>query len=348
MVKPFEVYTWKAKDSINMFRTKELWQILKDAGVGFGRHKVLKLSASLAYYTIFSLGPMMLIIIFFSNLFWSRQAIEGTIYRRISGVVGNAAALQIQEMIKNASVNGNNFLAVIGFVMLLIAATTVFTEMQDSLNLIWNLRVKAGSGWLQMLKNRLLSFSIVAGLGFLLLVSLIINTFLEGFMSRLQEMFPHIAIVVIYIVNLLLTLLVVAILFAIIFKVLPDAFIQWKDVAAGAVFTAVLFMIGKFCITFYINNSNIGSTYGSAGSLVILLLWIYYSATILYFGAELTKAYALKYGDEIKPNEYAVTIQVIKIESSERSVQQNEKNAAATEEEVKKVKEDTRKRTENV
>jgi membrane protein len=207
--------------------------------------------------------------------------------------------------------------------------------------------VKEGSGWLQMLKNRLLSFSIVAGLGFLLLVSLIVNALLEGFMSKLQEMFPHAAIVVVYIVNLLLTLLVVAILFAIIFKVLPDAVIQWKDVTAGALFTAVLFMIGKFCITFYINNSNMGSTYGSAGSLVILLLWIYYSATILYFGAEFTKAYALKYGDEIKPNEYAVTIQIVKVESRESSVQQNEKNAEATEKEVKRVKEDSRKRTEN-
>ncbi len=290
---------------------------------------------------------MMLVIIFFSNLFWGREAIEGTIYSQISGVVGNTAALQIQEIIKNASISGNNFAAVIGFVTLLIAATTVFTEMQDSLNMIWNLRVKEGSGWLQMLKNRLLPFSIVAGLGFLLLGSLIINALLEGFMSKLQEMFPDAAIVVVYIVNLLLTLLVVAFLFAIIFKVLPDAVIQWKDVAAGALFTAVLFMIGKFCITFYINNSNMGSTYGSAGSLVILMLWIYYSSTILYFGAEFTKAYAVKYGAEIKPDEYAVTIQVVQVESSESSVQQNEKNSKKTEKEVKRVKEDIKKRTEN-
>lgn len=332
---------------MSRFRIKGLWQILKDAGAGFRRHKVLKLSASLAYYTTFSLGPMMLVIIFLADLFWGREAIEGTIYRQIRGVVGNAAALQIQEIIKNASISGNDFTAVIGFVMLLVAATTVFSEMQDSINMIWNLRVKKGSGWLQMLKNRLLSFSIVAGLGFLLLASLIINALLEGFMSKLQEMFPHIAIVVVYVVNLLLTLLVVAFLFAIIYKVLPDAVIQWKDVAAGALFTAVLFMIGKFGITFYINNSNMGSTYGSAGSLVILLLWVYYSAIILYFGAEFTKAYALKYGAEIKPDEYAVTVQVVKVESNENSVQQNEKNAGTTEKEIKRVKEDIKKRPEN-
>jgi len=141
-------------------------------------------------------------------------------------------------------------------------------------------------------------------------------------------LFPEMAISIIYVVNLLITLLVVAFLFAFIYKVLPDAVLQWKDVTAGAFFASLLFMVGKFCITFYINNSNIASTYGSAGSILILLLWIYYSANILYFGAEFTKAYALKFGAEIKPKEHAVTIQVVIIESNERSVQQNEKNTA--------------------
>jgi membrane protein len=185
-----------------------------------------------------------------------------------------------------------------------------------------------------MLKNRLLSFSVTASLGFLLLVSLLINTLLEGFMSKLQQMFPHSAIVVIYVVNLLITLIVVAFLFAIIFKVLPDAIISWKDVVAGSLFTAVLFMIGKFCITIYLNNSKLGSSYGSAGSLVVLLLWVYYSSVILYFGAEFTKAYAIKYGSEIKPKDYAVTIQTVQVESGERSVQQNEENTKNREKEM--------------
>jgi membrane protein len=217
---------------------------------------------------------------------------------------------------------------------LILAATTVFTEMQGSINMIWNLRVKPGSGWMRMLKNRLLSFSITASLGFLLLVSLLINTLLDGFMNKLQQMFPQSAIVVIYAANLLITLIVVAFLFAIIFKVLPDAIISWKDVVAGSLFSAVLFMIGKFCITFYLNNSNIGNSYGSAGSLVVLLLWVYYSSVILYFGAEFTKAYALKYGSVIKPKDYAVTIQTVQVESGERSVQQNEENTKNTEKEM--------------
>jgi membrane protein len=144
-------------------------------------------------------------------------------------------------------------------------------------------------------------------------------------MSRLQELFPQMAIIIIYFANMLITILVVAFLFAFIYKVLPDAILRWKDVAAGALFASILFMAGKFGISYYINHSNIASTYGSAGSLVILLLWIYYSANILYFGAEFTKAYALKFGAEIKPKDYAVTIQVVIIESNERSVQQNEK-----------------------
>lgn len=308
-----------------MTRIKALWQILKEAGSSFLQHKVLKYSASLSFYTIFAIGPMMLVIIYVSSLFWGRQAIEGTIHDQISGFIGHAAAIQIQELIKNASVSHNNYMAVVGILTLLFAATTVFTQIQDTLNTIWNLKVKKGKGWEIMIKRRLLSFSIVAGLGFLLLLSLLFNGLMEGFMSRLQDLFPEMAIIIIYVVNLLITLLTVAFLFAFIYKVLPDAVLQWKDVSPGAMFASLLFMVGKFCITFYINNSNIVSTYGSAGSLVILLLWIYYSASILYFGAEFTKAYALKFGAEIKPKEYAVTIQVVVIESNESSVQQNEK-----------------------
>lgn len=254
------------------FNLKGFWQILKDAAAGFSKHHVLKLSASLAFYTIFGIGPMMLVIIFFANLFWRREAINGTIYHQLGGLLGKQAALQIQEIIKNASVSGNNLAAVFGLLLLIVAATSVFSEMQSSLNLIWNLKVKKGSGWLLMLKNRLLSFSITASLSFLLLVSLSIRSLLDGLMGKLQENFPDIGFALIYTTNLILTLIVVAVLFAIIYRVLPDAIISWKDVTAGSIFTAMLFMIGKFCITLYIVHSNMDSSYGSAGSLVILLL----------------------------------------------------------------------------
>jgi membrane protein len=312
---------------------------IKRAGGGFMKDKVPKLSASLAYYTIFSLGPMLIVIIYLTNLIWKKEAIEGRIYGEIRELVGDSAALQIQEIIKNASISDSNTLAaIIGFVTLIIAATTVFAEIQDSINTIWRLKVKTEKGWLIMLKNRLLSFSLVVSLGFLLLVSLVINSLVEGLMDRLQIIFPQITVVLLYIVNLVLTLLITSSLFAIIFKVLPDAIIRWKDVAVGAIFTAILFMIGKFGITFYIGSSDIGSAYGTAGSLVILLLWVYYSSIILYFGAEFTKAYSVKFGSEILPDKYAVIVQTVQVESKKRSVQENERDIERTERELQKAK----------
>lgn len=305
------------------------------------RDKVTKLSASLAYYTIFSLGPMLIVIIYLLDLFWAKEAIEGRIYGQIKELVGDSAALQIQDIIKNAAVSGSNTLAaIIGFVTLIIAATTVFAEIQDSINTIWKLKAKAEKGWLIMLKSRLLSFSLVVGLGFLLLVSLTVNALVEGLMDKLKQIFPQITVVLVYIFNLIITLLITSSLFAIIFKVLPDAVIRWKDVAVGAIFTAMLFMIGKFGITFYIGSSNVSSAYGTAGSLVILLLWIYYSSIILYFGAEFTKSYALTYGHEIRPNEYAVIVQTVQVESRKQTLQENEEDTETTQRELQKAKDE--------
>jgi membrane protein len=270
------------------------WDVLKQAGRGFVKDKAPKLGASLAYYTIFSLGPMMIVILFLADLFWGRQAVEGRIYEQVRGLVGNKAALQIQEVIKNASVDGGSTLTTtVGFVTLLIGATTVFAEIQDSINSIWRLRAKSEKGLIKMFMSRLLSFSLVVSLGFLLLVSLLVNTLVESLMAQLQERFPQTAVVLFYLLNLLLTIGIIWFLFAIIFKVLPDAVIRWTDVAVGALFTTLLFLGGKFAITYYIGRSDIGSTYGTAGSLVVLLLWIYFSAIILYFGAEFTKAFAV-------------------------------------------------------
>jgi len=304
---------------------KGIWEILKESFIGFDNDKVFKLSGSLAYFTIFSIGPMLIIMIFLADLFYGREAVEGTVYGQIKGFVGAEAALQIQQIIKNATLSGKSHLtAIIGFVTLLVGATTVFAEIQDSVNAIWNLKPKPKKGWLKMLLNRLLSFSVVVGLGFILLVSLIVNGLIEGLMNRLQERYPEMAVIIIYILNLLITFVVISFLFAIIFKVLPDAVIKWRDVLVGAMVTAILFMLGKFGISFYIGNSNIGSTYGAAGSIVVLLVWVYYSALILYFGAEFTKAYAACYGSRIMPNKYAVWVKNIEVEQEKKSLKQVE------------------------
>lgn len=319
---------------------KGLGQVLKSAGTGFMKDSVPKLSAALAYYTIFSMGPMLVVVIFLANLFLGQQAAEGTVYAQARDLVGDQAALQIQEIIRNATLSGaSNVAAIIGFTTLFIGATTVFSEIQDSINRIWHLKVKAKRGWLKMLLNRLLSFSLVLGLGFILLVSLFVNTLVEGMMGRLQELFPSRSVQLVYVTNLLVTLFIISLLFAIIFKVLPDAIIRWKDVVIGALVTAILFMIGKFGITFYINRSDVGSAYGAAGSLAVLFVWVYYSSMILYYGAEFTKCYAIKYGSEIRPNEYAVIFQTVQVESKKHSIQENEEVAETTEKELQKVKE---------
>jgi len=304
---------------------KGVGKLLKESFNAFLDHKAVKLGASLAYYTVFAIGPVIIIMIYFAGVFYGEQAVQGTIFSELKDLVGVDAAAQIQQMIANAALSGqSSFAAVVGFVTLFIGATGVFAEIQDSINDIWGLKPKPEKGWLKMIINRLLSFSVVVSLGFVLLVSLIINGLIETLMDKLQTRFPDLTVVVVYIINILITFLVITSLFAIIFKVLPDAVIKWKDVMVGAMVTAVLFMIGKFGITFYISKSAVGTTYGAAGSLVILLLWVYYSSLILYFGAAFTKAYATDYGSHIHPNHYAVWVKHVEIEEGNRSLKAQE------------------------
>lgn len=304
---------------------KEIWNILQLAFAGFWNDRVLKMSGSLAYSTIFSIAPLIILVISLADIFYGRNAIEGTIYGQIRDFVGNDAAVQIQNMIRNASLSGKSQGAIIvGAITLLLGATSVFAEIQDSINIIWGLKPKPKKGWVKMLLNRLWSFSVIGSFGFILLVSLIVNTIIEALMNQLQRLFPEITIVLIYIVNQLVILGITTLLFAVIFKVLPDARIKWRNVLTGAFATAVLFMAGKFIITFYINHSTVSTAYGAAGSLVVILLWVYYSSAILFFGAEFTKAYAAKHGSRIYPNHYAVWVKVVEVEETGTSLQQIE------------------------
>jgi membrane protein len=299
------------------FSFKGLIEVFKNAFSGFSDDKVMKLSGSLAYYTVFSMAPLLIVIISLCGMFLGREAVEGKIYGQLASFVGSDTAVQLQDMIKNASLAGKSKLAaIVGTVTLVLGAT--------SINTIWGLKPKPKRGWLKMVQNRILSFSVIISLGFLLLVSLSISSVIDGFSDRLTNRFPDIAVVVFYIINIIITFSVTTLIFGVIFKVLPDGDIQWKDVLAGAMATAFLFMLGKFAISFYISKSNVGSTYGAAGSLVVLLLWIYYSSLILYFGAELTKAYAVKYGSPIHPNQYAVTTKMVEVETGQQSIQSKE------------------------
>lgn len=299
-----------------MSKVKKALILLKNTGIAFNDDNAFKLSASLSYYTIFALGPLFIIIISLAGLFFGQDAVEGKIYDQIKTLVGNNAALQIQEIIKNAShSHATTIGAVIGIIILFIGATGVFTEMQSSINFIWSVKSKPKKGWLKFLFNRLISFSLVIGLGFVLLVSLVINALLTLLSDKLTHLFPHYTIYLFLVINTIIILLVISGLFSVIYKVLPDATISWKDAIIGSSFTAILFLGGKFLIGYYLGKSNLDLTYGAAASIIVILAWVYYSSLILYFGAEFTKVYALQAGEGIKPKDTAVFI--IKKEAKE-------------------------------
>lgn len=297
---------------------KGWWAILKQTFIDFSDNNVPRMCAALSYYTLFSLAPILLIVITVADIFYGRAAVEGTLFGEIRSFVGNDVALQIQEIIKNAAISKHaTFASVISIIALTFSATGVFTEIQSSINSIWQLKAKARKGWVKFLLNRIISLSMILGLGFILLVSLVINALLDVLINRLLTILPEGSFWITYAANTLLTFAVISFLFGIIFKFLPDAEIKWKDVRTGAFTTAVLFMIGKFAIGYYLGKSNPGGTYGAAGSAVIILLWVYFSAMILYFGACFTKANAQFTGRKIFPDQYAVFVKQIEVQNKE-------------------------------
>ncbi len=298
------------KSAANQSFFSNAWTVLKDAFNGFMDDRCLKLSAALAYYTIFSLAPLLVLLIALAGAFLGDEAIQGQLFGQINGLVGNQAAKQIQDMVKNMGLSGKTSTALVFSIgTLVIGATSIFVEIQDSVNLIWRVKPKPKQGWLKLLKDRLLSSSLVVSLGFLLLVSLVVNGIVLALSDQLGRFLPGISVYLISALNFVVSTAVVTVLFAVIFKVLPDAKIAWKDVRWGALFTALLFMLGRYLIGLYIETSGTESTYGAAGSLIVVLTWIYYTAAILYFGAEFTQAYANHFGAKIEPAENAVYIE---------------------------------------
>ena len=294
---------------------KDTFQILKNTVMGFMNEDSMKYSASLAYYTIFSLGPILVLMISLAGIFYGEDAIKGKLFSELNELVGLTAARQIQDVIKNLSLSGKSNLAlIVSIVTLIIGATTVFGDMQNSINKIWHVKAKPKKGWLKMIMDRLLSSSLIIGLGFLLVVTLVVNGIILGFTDRLLRFFPDMTVYVMDLINFALTFGITFILFAVIFKVLPDVTISWRPVKAGALFTAILFAIGRFGIGFYLQSSDTESTYGTAASIVLILLWVYYTAAILYFGAIFTREFSTFHGISIEPSEYAVHVELKEIE----------------------------------
>jgi membrane protein len=292
-----------------MKQIKKAWSLLRETGSAFSEDNGFKLSASLSYYTIFALGPLLIIIIALAGIFLGHDAVEGRLYMEIRDLVGSEASVQIQSIIagihrSHSSTTG----AIVGGIILLIGATGVFTEMQGSINFIWSVKAKPQKSWLKYLINRLLSFSLIVVMGFLLIVSLIVNTLLSLLSDKLMRFFHNYTVYLFQTINTVIILVVITGLFAVIFRVLPDARIKWKDALIGSGFTAILFLIGKFLIGYYLERSKLDITWGTAASVIVILSWVYYSSLILYFGAEFTKIYAIHAGSGIKPNDTAVFI----------------------------------------
>ena len=297
---------------------KQLWKVLLASFTGFSKDNGLKLSASLAYYTVFSIAPLLIIVISVAGLVFGQDAATERLYPEIVRYVGKTPAAQIQDALKHLALSGKSGIAVvIGVVTLLLGASSIFIEIQDSLNIIWRVKAKPKSGWMQLLKNRFVSFSLIISLGFLLLASLIINLIISALKDQIQHFFPGIdsfTKVFVQVLNLGITLVVITTLFGIIFKFLPDVKIKWRDVRSGAVFTAILFMIGQYLISLYIQYTAQGSAYGAAGSIIVILVWIYYTSAILYIGAEFTQVFAEASGSHIEPADYAVHVQQTEVE----------------------------------
>jgi len=290
-------------------RTRDIVPLLKETFASWREDKAPRLAAALAYYTVFSIAPLVIITIAVAGFFLGPEAASGQIQREIQHTLGPQSASAINDIVENAARNkGHGVVAtVIGIAALLLGAAGVFGQLKDALNTVWGVEPNPERGFKGAVIDNFLSMSMVLGIGFLLLVSLVLSAGIAGFVKFAGALLPALTWLG-PILDLVLSAGLTTVLFALIYRVLPDAQIQWRDVWVGAFITAVLFTVGKFLIGLYLGRSSVGSAYGAAGSLVVLLLWVYYSAQLLLFGAEFTKVYALKLGSRIVPEDGAVVV----------------------------------------
>lgn len=283
------------------------WSVLKQTFVEWQRDKVSRLAAALAYYTAFALAPVLVIVIAIASFLFERSTVQTRIIEQLQSLLGESGAKLVQEMLTSAQANegGGFWPTLISVTLLIVGASGLFVQLQDALNTVWNVVPKPDAGLWGLIRNRLLSFGMLLAIGFLLLVSLMLSAGLAAVSSLFGDtLFGW--DVGWRILNAVVSFGVITLLFALIYKVLPDATVSWSDVWIGAAMTALLFTIGKGLIGLYLGSSSVASAYGAAGSFVVLLLWIYYSAQILLFGAEFTQVYADRFGSDIRPNDHAV------------------------------------------
>jgi membrane protein len=291
-----------ARSAGKVITLKGLWLLARDAFFQWIDDNPFQLAAALAYYTLFSMAPLLLIAVAVAGLVFGREASQNQIIGGIQDLVGVQSARAIQAIIESAGQRTDSgfFASAIGMIFLLLGAGGVVGQLQDSLNTIWHVVPKSGRGLVGFLRDRLISYSMVLSVGFLLLVSLVISAVLTA-ISEIVGGFLSIDAATANILDFLVSFAFITLLFAVIYKFVPDARISWRDVWVGAATTSLLFSFGKFLIGFYLGHSTATSIYGAAGSLVTLLLWVYYSSLMFFFGAELTQVYATRYGSKVGP-----------------------------------------------
>jgi membrane protein len=290
-------------------RLRNIYDTLAETTNKFLDDHATKHSASLAYYTIFSAGPLLMVIITLLGFFYKKPYVTNQVFDQLGSIVGAAPAKQLQSMLETVShQNHSTLFGVIGVLVLIFGATGIFTEIQSSINYLWSIRAKPKRSWLKYITDRLLSFLLILSMGLLMILALLINIIFDLLSGRLHSLLGDATIVLLKGVNFSILLVVVVSLFWIIYKILPDARIHWKDALIGATFTGVLFIIGKYLITYYLSFARGLSAYGAAASIVLLLTWIYYSALIVYYGAEFTEVYSRRWGKGITVNDNAVYI----------------------------------------
>ncbi|WP_027394616.1 YihY/virulence factor BrkB family protein [Aquimarina latercula] len=287
-------------------KIKSFFKILVTTYKNWSSNEPFQMSASVSYYALFSFPALLIIIIQTTGIFYKKNEIKGKIIREISEVLGQDVANTIEGMLKNAiDQEQSTLVIIIGIVTLLYGATGMFIALQKSLNIIWKVKPKPKNEIFKMIKDRIFSLGLILVIGFLLLTSLVLTAFITATTDWIGQHFPNFVIYVIQIINFILSLILITVLFAMIFKILPDVKIKWKDVWLGAFVTTILFSIGKSALGIYFGTVNPQSTFGAAGSVILILLWVSYSSLILFFGAEFTKVLASKYGSGIHPASYA-------------------------------------------
>ncbi len=288
-------------------KIKSAFQIIKGTVAEFNEDNVLRLSAALAYYAIFSIGPLLAIAVGVAGLVFGSQSAHQQIHNSLQSMLGDNSAKMVDSMMSARQQGKSVVTLIIGIVALLVGAAGVFGQLQDSLNTIWEVTSKPGAGIWAIIRKRFLSFSMVLGVGFLLLVSLALSTALATFSGYIQTLIPM-GNLIGHVFDFMVSFGVVTVLFAMIFKYLPDVRIPWSKVWVGAIGTALLFTIGKFLLGLYLGRQSTSSAYGAAGSVIIILMWVYYASIILLFGAEFTQVYARRTGAKVRPDKYAVPL----------------------------------------